>query len=314
MNNFNCRLIKPLEFDQNEYIKIHRELFKSALIDSNWIEWYHYKIVMSDPRLSHTRTYGLFDDKHLIGIWSVEPKLMKTEENELIKVGRCFAVGVSSNYRRMGLFVKLSEFAIQEEKKIGEYEYILGFPQAGRSVIGGHLKSGWDEIFYNDIYSCNLNDLNEKYFKKDIENVNDFLQLESCISSINSFDETRVYKNIRYISHPTHYYLTFKYKNSYIILKPYSNFCHILEMNGEKQDIYRLIESCKSICKRHGYNEINVWNSKKYLYNDVLEHCEFNEGAIHGLPITIIAVKINAKNKLKINNVFNFGMGVEEGY
>lgn len=314
MDNFNFRLINPLGVDQNEYINIHRQLFKSSFIDANWLEWYHNMIVTSDQRLSQTRTYGLFDDDKLIGIWSVEPKIMRIEGNKLIKVGRCFAVGISSDYRRLGLFVKLSEFAIKEERIIGEYEYILGFPQTGRSVIGGHLKSGWDEIYYNNIYSINLNNLNEKYFKKDIENVNDFMQLESFKNTINSFEETHLYKNIRYFLHPYHHYLTLKYSNSYVILKPYSKFCHILDINGEKEDLYILLESCKSICKRHGFEEINVWNSEKYFFNDVLETCGFNLGAIYALPITIIAVKINAINKLKIDNSFNFAMGVEEGY
>jgi len=314
MYNFNYRLIDPLGKDQNKYIKIHNELFKSSRINAEWLIWYHKELVQSDKRLSNTRTYGLFDREELIGIWSVEPKLMWSNEKQLVKVGRCFAVGISSDYRRMGLFVTLSKYAIQEEIKISEYEYILGFPQTGRSVIGGHLKAGWNEILFNNIYSYNLENLIEVNYRKDINLFFDFNTLKINNQIINSFDEQANYKNIRFLKHPTHQYLTYNYGNSYIVLKTYSTFCHILDLYGDEQEICILIESCKSICKRHGLSEINIWSNQYYKYHNALEKCGFVLGAKFGLPITIIAVNINSTKNLLITNSFDFGMGVEEGY
>ena len=314
MTNFNYRLIDPCGKDQEDYKKIHNELFKGAAIDSHWIEWYHYKVRASDNRLSHTRTYGLFDNTRLIGIWSVEPKIMRNSNNELITVGRCFAVGISSDYRRMGLFVSLSEFAIESERRRAEFEYIIGFPQTGRSVVGGHIKAGWEEISLIDIYSINLNSNESGLSRKDVTNVIDFSNITTPLSTINSFDEPPSYRNIRFLAHPTLQYIIYSFSDAYIVLKPYSMFCHILEIQGSKENAIRLIEVSKSVCKRHGLVELNVWNNPNTSYNDILVECGFSSGAQHGLPISVIAVSINAKNKLLLENEFNFGMGVEEGY
>jgi len=314
MTNFNYRLLDPCGKDQEDYKKIHLELFRNATIDSNWIEWYHDKVKASDPRLSSTRTYGIYENSQLIGIWSVEPKILRNGNNELIKVGRCFAVGISSDYRRMGLFVSLSEFAIESEKKRAEYEYIIGFPQTGRSVVGGHLKAGWEEITFVDIFSIDLTKNDGSYFRSDVKEVVDFSNQSSPISKTISFDEPSSYRNMRFLMHPKLQYMIYTYDDAHIILKPYSTFCHILEMQGSKENVKRLIEVSKSICKRHGLVELNVWNNSEALYNDVLSECGFSIGAEHGLPITIIAVRITANKKLQIEKEFNFGMGVEEGY
>lgn len=311
--NFKYRIIDPCGVDKEQYKILHKELFPSAGIDDVWLEWYHEKIPNSDNRLSKTRTYGLFDDKRLIGIWSVESKILKNSNNALIKVGRCFAVGVSSDYRRMGLFVLLSQYAINQEKEKGEFEYILGFPQTGRSVIGGHLKAGWEEVKFVDIYSVNLCAIDGKYFRNDINNITDFSTILTNQSTENSFDEPALYRNIRFLEHPKLQYLNYSYGDAYIVLKNYSTFCHILEMRGSNIYLRRLIEVAKSVAKRHGLEEINVWNNSDAKSHKALIDCGFSKGAEHGLPITIIAVRIKAREKIEINN-YNFGMGVEEGY
>lgn len=306
--------IDPCGNEQEEYKKIHHELFRSADIDNNWIEWYHEKIRASDPRLSFTRTYGLYDGNRLIGIWSVEPKIMRNNTNELIKVGRCFAVGISSDYRRMGLFVSLSEYAIKSERERAEYDFIIGFPQTGRSVVGGHLKAGWEEISFIDTFSVDLSNNDGKFFRSDVRQMTIFLNSATTLNVPNSFDENSSYRNMRFLMHPKLQYIVYQYDNAHIVLKPYSTFCHILEMQGSKENVIRLIEVSKSVCKRHGLLELNVWNNSDAFYHDTLIGCGFTNGAQHGLPITIIAVRIKALMKLKIEKHFNFGMGVEEGY
>lgn len=311
--DFKYRVIDPCGADNEQYIKLHRELFRSAGIDNTWVEWYHKRIPDSDARLGKTRTYGLFDGQRLIGIWSVEPKVMLNSRRERINVGRCFAVGVSSDYRRMGLFVSLSRFAIESERQKGELAYILGFPQTGRSVIGGHLKAGWEEIELVDIYSFNLNALDETFFRSDVQPITDFTRLETAYYPATCFNEPAEYRNTRFLYHPKLQYMMFGYGDAHIVLKNYSTFCHILEMSGSPVYLKRLIEAAKSIAKRHGLTEINVWNTPKALYHQTLIECGFQSGAGHGLPITVIAVGINATEKMTIDT-YNWGMGVEEGY
>ncbi|MGL5257097.1 MAG: GNAT family N-acetyltransferase [Proteocatella sp.] len=309
--NFNYRLVDTLNKDKKEYIRFHNELFKSAGLDEVWIDWYHKQIPLSDERLSESRTYGLFDGNKLIGIWSVEPKIMFLRDR-YIKVGRCFAVGVSEEYRRMGLFVKVSQYAIESEKKRGEFEYILGFPQTGRTVIGGHLKAGWEEIKYSEIKSVDLTQTDGLFFRNDVNQIFDFPKKNMQLGVV-AFDETELYRNTRFLNHPKLQYMMFNYKDAYIILKTYSSFCHILELNGVFENVQILLEAAKSIAKRHGLSELNIWAGNGFKYDDILNKAGFKSGAQHGLPITMIAVKINATESLVIDE-YNFGMGVEEGY
>ncbi|GEM_PF-4249807 len=311
---FDYRIIDPLNTDKDKYLEIHRELFKGAQLDENWLNWYHNDVSAENMDLKLTRTYGIFDKERLIGIWSVEPKTLCTSDGNNIRVGRCFAVGVSSDYRRMGLFVSLSKFAIESEKQFGDYKYILGFPQTGRSVIGGHLKAGWEEVAFFDISSVNLHDIKEKKDRTDIQVICDFKTLNEYLNTPNSFIETNNYRNVRFLKHPKLQYMIFSLGNAHIVLKQYSTFCHILEMRGDNDDIINLLEACKTICRRHGLEEINVWTSDCFYYKEPLRLCGFNKGANHGLPVTLIAVSIKANEKFKFSNSMNFGMGVEEGY
>lgn len=311
---FQYRVVFPLAEDRANYIQLHHELFKSAAVDDEWLEWYHKDICESDKRLSNTRTYGVFDGERLIGIWSVEPKMFRDSNGSLLKVGRCFAVGVSSDYRRMGLFVSLSEYAIKCEKQIGEFEYILGFPQTGRSVIGGHLKAGWKEVAFFDIESYDLEVPTENYSLKKVDNICDFSDLTNTTSAINSFDEPLQYKNIRYLEHPKLRYMYFRHKDAFVVLKHYSSFCHIVDLQGDEESVLYLLEICKSVSRKHGFDEVNIWSSAIFKYKNALSKAGFLKGAKHGLPVTLIAVSINADKDLSFFGEMNLGMGVEEGY
>lgn len=310
---FNYRLINPLAAEKKDYINLHRDLFKGTKMDNQWLQWYHKDIPGSDKRLSHTRTYGLFDKDKLIGIWSVEPKILRLG-NKKIKVGRCFAVGISSDYRRMGLFVKLSEFAIKSERELGEYEYILGFPQTGRAVVGGHLKAGWEEVQLHKIVSFKPHSWNEEFSRYEIDVVKDFNSIKYCEKLTDGFDNTNLYRNVRFIKHPRNQYINYSINDALIIIKQYSNFYHLIDMQGSKRNINKLINVIKSIAVNHGIEEINAWDNINSKYHDILKECGFVKGAKHGLPITLIAVRINSNTPLIFIQKNVFCMGVEEGY
>ena len=226
-----------------------------------------------------------------------------------IKVGRCFAVGIHPDYRRLGLFVDLSQFAINEEKKIKEFEYILGFPQQGRTVIGGHLKAGWEECMNIDIYSRK----NENTIKYITKNDFNFISNFTPYTCSEGFLENSNYLNQRWIKHPDHQYLNYSYKSAFIVLKPYGNFCHILKISGAIADVQNLLHLISVLSKKHGWQEVNIWSSDLCQYRDTLINSGFIKGAEYGLPIQLIIVKINATNLFNIEKI-NFQMGVEEGY
>lgn len=306
LKKFNFTAINP---SIKQYKELHNSLFTGANISKEWIKWYHKDIPKSLD--IETITYAVFDNEMLVGIWSVEPKLMKVN-GEIIKVGRCFSVAIHENYRRLGLFVALSKFAINSEKNRGEFDYIIGFPQKGRSVIGGHLKAGWKIIHEIPIYSAE-NFEYENYPFSTVEIISDFNHLSYNNNLEGSFIEDSEYRNTRWLNHPDLHYINIKYNNSYLILKVYSNFCHILDMYGQKRDIIHLLKTAKNLSLRHGWVELNLWCSNNEFFKDEIIAAGFKEGANFGLPISVISVEINATKPLILNNC-HIQMGVEEGY
>lgn len=308
---FQYRLVDTTGADHLKYKVLHNSLFKGANTSSEWIKWYHDQVGGLKAWSKGTRTWGAFDGEELVGIWSVEPKNLKTE-NKSINVGRCFAVGIHEGYRRHGLFVALSEFAIQQEKELGEYEYILGFPQVGRSVVGGHFKAGWEEVLLIDIFSRK----NEPRIYGDSRSALTFIdQFDDVDSSLqcDGIIEISEYKTLRYNRHPDHQYLTYKYQDAAIVLKPYGNFCHILDISGSLEGASFLLNAVKSLAIKHGWTEVNVWCTEKEFYKSALVDTGFSSGADFGLPVMLIAVKINAKSPLLLGDC-SFQMGIEEGY
>jgi GNAT superfamily N-acetyltransferase len=308
---FQFRLVDAAGADHPKYKALHNSLFKGANTSSEWIQWYHKEVGNLKKWSKGTRTWGAFDGNELVGIWSVEPKNLKTD-NKLISVGRCFAVGIHEDYRRHGLFVALSEYAIQQEKQLGEYEYILGFPQVGRTVVGGHFKAGWEEVLNIDIFSRKNEPRVYGESKSALTLINDFNDIDIELQTDGIF-ETSEYNTLRYSKHPDHQYLTYKYKDAFIVLKPYGNFCHILDISGSIENATFLLNTVKSLAIKHGWAEVNAWCADREFYKVALLEAGFSPGADFGLPVMLIAVKINAHNPLLITDC-SFQMGIEEGY
>lgn len=308
---FEYRLVETLGKDHAKYKALHNELFKGAATSSEWIEWYHKQIGELKSWSKGTRTWGVFDKGELIGIWSVEPKEFRAFKI-ILQVGRCFAVGIHPNYRRHGLFVNLSKFAIEQEKLLGEYEYILGFPQVGRTVIGGHFKAGWEEVLTINIFSRKNEPRIFGHSRKKANFINNYqgLILESnCDGIVENYN----YNNLRWIKHPDHQYLTYSYEDATIVLKSYGNFCHILDITGSIENVNYLLDLSKSLAIKHGWLEMNVWCANKEIYKEAFIASGFSEGAEFGLSVSLIAVRINANKSLKIDYC-SIQMGIEEGY
>lgn len=292
-----------------QYLRLHNLLFQGASVTREWINWYHMEI--PKPTYLETVTYAAFDGDVLVGIWSVEPKSIWSKAR-IIHVGRCFSVGIHPDYRRLGLFVKLSKFAIASEKKRGVFDYILGFPQKGRSVISGHLKAGWEIIHEVGIYSADIVRVPDYSLSK-IERIIDFNDLGPSYRLEGAIVESNQYRNMRWLNHPDHHYITLRCNSAYIVLKIYSNFCHILSLNGDKSEVLILLKTARNLAANHGLVEINIWCSDNDYFKDEIIAAGFSPGSNFGSPISLIAVKINETSQLVIDSC-HIEMGVEEGY
>ena len=214
----------------------------------------------------------------------------------------------------MGLFVELSKYAIEEEKKRSEYDFILGFPQSGRPVIGGHFKAGWEEAMNLSPYSINTESYTSSSDRRGAEVITDFAKYSSSDSLAGCFYESNEYRNLRWLLHPHHHYLCYGFADSYIVLKPYLNFCHIVDFKGSAKILAKLFTIAKDIAKRHGWVELNLWCAdNEYFMNTVLEQ-GFTKGDQFVLPITMITVRIAANNSFQALESCHLQMGIEEAY
>lgn len=256
--------------------RLHNVLFKHTSMSSEWMNWYF--------GLVKPRVYCAFDGHKIIGIWCVEPKELMTTKG-LVKVGRCFSVGIDPDYQRRGIFIKLSQHAIQEERKLGEYEFILGFPRVGRAVIGGHLKAGWKEVMTVDIVdsAVKIPTMSLGF----VDYVADFEKIRFQ-TVFTGFLETSSYKNARWLSHPDCAYVVLTSGLGYIVLKPFANSVHVLELKGPTGDTSLLLDCAKTLAYRHGWCSVNAWCA----FNDVNK--EAFDAA--GFTVTNDAIQVLAVN------------------
>lgn len=311
--------------DFRRFKELHNLLFPSTDMSIEWMNWYisagSLFPMKSSKQSFSTRVHGLFDDDELVGVWCVEPKDLITSLGKHQKVGRCFSVGIRSEHRRKNLFVELSTQAIEAEKQLGEYEYILGFPQRGRSVVGAHLKSGWEKVQNIEIYSQNpqLAQADEETLVS-IAQIADFSSINrsSCTKQA-QFHEIDAYKNYRWLKHPDNRYITLSERvegdcsQGYVVMKQYSDVYHVVDIGGPSKNVLKLLNAARTLARRHRCKEINLWCAQNEQYRSAIELSGFNQGASAAEPIELLAAGINAKVPSEFD-ACHFSMGSEEIY
>ena len=295
--------------DTKSFKELHNILFKNTAMSDEWMRWY---FTISED----VRVYGAFADKVLVGIWCVEGKHLNVPLRGMTNVGRCFSVGVHPSFQRKGIFLNLSKFAIAQEKKKGKYEYILGFPQFGKSVIDGHLKAGWEFVQNIEMCSIRPNIVDEASSLSSVKTLSRFDddQLEYVqTNNLGDFRLTTKYRNQRWMNHPDTHYICLSIDDAHIVLKQYGDSCHIVELAGPNEDVADLLEATKTLARRHAWKEVNLWCAENDCKHDIIKGCGFSLGSERGIGVKLLAVKINAGVSLKLNEC-NFQMGLEEVY
>ena len=245
-----------------------------------WFRWFHF---------SNTRTYGAYDNNKLIGIWGVKPYTFRYK-NKGIQVGRAFATGINEKYRRQGLFLKLSNYAFEQEKKRNEVEYLFGFPSYTNVVTGAHLKAGWYPVIKIPIYNL----YRESIIQKQKPNNKYYSYVVKEIKPKEGYFITDHKKRIE--NHPENIYITISSEiDSYIILKPYSSWCHIIDTDGKFSNN---IEVAKTILKVHSWDHLTIWCADNELYKDDIIKAGFkksNKGR------TLLAYNVKAKEPIDLS-------------
>ena len=294
-----------MPWERDVFKAFHNTLFKNTLVSSDWIEWWFKR---TSP---FTRVHTVWNNDNLVGTWCVEPKKLDDGTRE-ISVGRCFSVGIHPDYRRRNLFVQLSEHAIAEERKLAQFEYVLGFPQVGRPVVDAHLKSGWEHVQDVDIYSFDPRTLTTMTSLNDCERMTDFRNVQRP-AYVGTFINNDRYENYRWLENPDNHYITLRFRNGFIVLKTYANVCHVLDISGKHSEVQRLLDVTKTLAFRHKWEEVTIWNAANEFHHNDIVSCGFVSGAKFASSVQLLAVNINAKAPLQLPAT-HFMMGGEEMY
>jgi len=307
--------------------EIHNQLFKNTDASLEWFEWY-FDTLQLDNRPSPVRVYSASEGDRLVGIWCVEPKLFSIDGRRTF-VGRCFSVGIHADYRRQGLFVDLSKFAIESERARGELEYVIGFPQEGKPVIEAHLKAGWDRVQLvrmrslvpsRPAFPVSLSSVRTvNHLREGFHDLTNWHRPSNGTQdpNVSGFLQTSTYMNSKWLLHPDHNYVCLfgveEDPTSHVVIKQYGSVGHILDVGGSHSGVAHLLEASKTLAYRHRWDELTIWCADNEHFHDVIVDAGFTPGARYGLSVEVLAVKINATVPLQLRTV-QFSMSCEEIY
>lgn len=285
--------------------QLHNTLFSTTCANEEWMKWcFNHNV----------RAYGAYDNDRLIGLWCVERKKL-VKDNKIIDVGRCFSVGVDPDYRRLNIFTDLSKFAISSEKEIGEFEYILGFPQKGRPVVQAHLNAGWEFVQEIDVLTITPTKYKNVPFHS-VNQVDNFYDVFSASRKVEgSFFNSPRDLNHRWIKHPNNRYIIasrytprLECNDSFIVLKQYSNKMHVLDIHQRNTDDLVLLKAAHDLALRHACEQITIWCAKNDVYRSMLTQFGFVEG---NESIDMLAVNVTNNETLNFESC-HWSNGSEE--
>ena len=282
---------------------LHNTLFPGMNASTAWMKWF-----FND---ASKRAYGAFDGDLLIGLWCVEPKRLLLSDGRVSQVGRCFAVGIHPSYRRQNLFVELSQWAICVERDIAEFDYILGFPQHGRPVVGGHLKAGWQFVQSISLRALEPQPTDVCLAMCDTTRTFDFARARKN-EVPGSFQETERELTKRWLKHPHNFYIILSAGiENYIVLKQYGDVMHVLDLHGSLKQANKLLRATSELACCHRARTVTMWCADNDPF--VFEATEAGFRPIAEGSIDMLAVNVRERSPLVLPES-HFQMGGEESY
>jgi hypothetical protein len=300
-------MFKSISMLDPQFKGMHNHLFPISNRSQRWIEWWHHTV-----NLGRVRVYGAYSFDQLVGMWCVESRSLMYN-GKVIPVGRCFSVGIHEQYREKGLFIGLGMHALEEERKIGEYDYVLGFPTKDRPVVHGHIHAGWkisQEIDVCSVIVDEYMDRGDDYLRED------FGHWQSMIKSPSQtlFPKEGSFVNWnrgRWVGHPQVNYITLSNATTTAVVKQYKGWAHVLSLEGyTKQGVAKMLRCIKALGKRHQWTHINLWAAENQMWKEEMTEAGFVNKEE---PRLILSYNINATREFKLTTS-NIQMGIEEGY
>lgn len=211
------------------------------------------------------------DNDRLVGVRS----FMKWDwkmNGQIYKCARCVDTVVHPNYRRMGLFSKLTKHGLEIMKK-QDVSFIFNTPN--KNSVEGYLKMGWEKFGRTGLKIKVNNIFKSIYFRLNNNNFNTGLILEnhqlSRLSkiSLESFLKKSLTNENVLATKATSEYLFWRYSsvptfNYGVFIDPNDKFLIFFRLN--KKGRFRELRLCDIVLKSEDYIAINI--AIKQLMND----------------------------------------------
>lgn len=177
-------VIKKLNIDSCDE---QLELYNLVFFENRNIDWWINKHYRNPLLKGNCFVYGVYMKNKLAGMNCFMPIKYNYNNRNIIEALQSCDTAVAPDYRGMGIFKKIIEYAMEDNKE-GNYDLMIGYPNS--KSIGGFLKAGWVEVRRIDtaFYISNIRNFVKVYFNIDIKKAGllfDRLK-ESCINHYSS--------------------------------------------------------------------------------------------------------------------------------
>jgi len=201
------------------------ELLKIALGEgteksvSNW-HWKHY-----DNPFGVSKIYVAVIGEEIVGVRAfMQWRWLEKSSGKILKAVRAVDTAVSPNHRRKGIFLTLTNHALQKVKEEG-FDFIFNTPND--KSIGGYLKLGWvlnrkipANIILNPLWWLYSRKKLAILSKKTVETINknklDFTSAKTQSTLVCPF--TVDFFNWRYVQNPLANYQYFQFNQSILLI------------------------------------------------------------------------------------------------
>lgn len=126
--------------DENGIFELWKAVHMKSPDVEEWMRWWNWKY-LKNP-VDTTRMWLADHNGKIVGFYPAIPIKMKIK-GEIITGSQIVDLMVHPDYRRQGIFLKLSQKALSELGENGVH-ISYGFPNA--EAYGGHLQSGWFDV------------------------------------------------------------------------------------------------------------------------------------------------------------------------
>ncbi len=248
------------------------DLFRASFgrnMRADWWNWFNHQCPTGRNR---TAVIEDLDKKRLAGSYSLLPIRLWMNGREM-KASLCTNVNTHPEYRQLGLFTKIGEYALGREEDFST-PISLGMPN--QYALPGHMKVGWEVPFMLPFlvkYGCTARSHRCKEVSGFDERFDEFFdQVRKAFSFIVLKDH--LFVNWRVVNRPDQRYTKLVYEDDselqgYIILKHFDEGSyrksHILDIQATTDEaLHELLAAAEGFAQ--GRDELNVWTNPRNPY------------------------------------------------